>query len=219
MLKSARIWFSKDDTAKYISHLDLNRCILRAIHHSKLPVWYTEGFNPHPFVTFALPLSLGFRGLKESMDVKLEKEIDNEEFIKRLNSHLPQGIRILAITEPLQKPKCICYADYSVKLTSDILTLEEVFNMVNALFDMDEIMVQKKSKAGIKEVDLKENLCRYTIKQNSNNIEFTATLPAGNTTNVNPMLFVTALENLNNTELYADITRLEVYNEEVEPFE
>ena len=68
VLKPVRIWFTKDNECKYISHLDLNRVVMRALHKSKLNIWHTEGFNPHPFVTFALPLSLGFKGVKETMD-------------------------------------------------------------------------------------------------------------------------------------------------------
>ena len=77
-MKNVRIWFKKDGECRYISHLDLNRTMLRALHKSKLPIWHTEGFNPHPFATFPLPLSLGFRGVNECMDVKLED--DNYSF-------------------------------------------------------------------------------------------------------------------------------------------
>ena len=73
-MKNVRIWFKKDFECRYISHLDLNRCMLRALHKSKIPVWHTEGFNPHPFATFPLPLSLGFRGVNECMDIKLEED-------------------------------------------------------------------------------------------------------------------------------------------------
>ena len=62
-MRNVRIWFVKDFECRYISHLDLNRTMLRALHKSKLPIWHTEGFNPHPFATFPLPLSLGFRGV------------------------------------------------------------------------------------------------------------------------------------------------------------
>ena len=71
-MKPVRIWFTKDNECKYISHLDLNRVVMRALHKSKLNIWHTEGFNPHPFVTFALPLSLGFKGVKETMDKMAE---------------------------------------------------------------------------------------------------------------------------------------------------
>ena len=86
-MKNVRIWFKKDYECRYISHLDLNRCMLRALHKSKLPIWHTEGFNPHPFVTFPLPLSLGFRGTNECMDVKLEDDnYSYEEIITKLNN-------------------------------------------------------------------------------------------------------------------------------------
>ena len=87
-LKSTRIWFHKFGTAKYISHLDLNRCVARAFHKAKLPMWYTEGFNPHAFVTFALPLSLGVEGKHESMDIRLLEDMPKEEIIHRLNDYL-----------------------------------------------------------------------------------------------------------------------------------
>ncbi|MBQ9964192.1 MAG: DUF2344 domain-containing protein, partial [Clostridia bacterium] len=57
-----RITFSKTGSARYISHLDLNRTMTRAVRRAGLPIWYTEGFNRHPYLTFAAPLSLGYEG-------------------------------------------------------------------------------------------------------------------------------------------------------------
>ena len=94
VLKPVRIWFTKDNECKYISHLDLNRVVMRALHKSKLNIWHTEGFNPHPFVTFALPLSLGFKGVKETMDIKLLDDYNKEEIISALNNCLPSGIMV-----------------------------------------------------------------------------------------------------------------------------
>lgn len=217
-MKSVRVWFKKDSTARYISHLDLNRCMLRAIHHSKLPVWYTEGFNPHPFATFSLPLSLGFRGIRESMDIKLTAEIDYSDFASRLNSFLPEGIKIFSVTEPVEKPTVISYADYEIKLSSDTITAEELFNYLQSFIEQDEILVDKKSKSGIKQVDLKENLCRYTTNKADDFVMLKATLPAGSRNNVNPMLYVKALEEYCQNEIFADVTRTEIYDENVEPF-
>ena len=69
--KNIRIFFSKTGRAIYISHLDLYRLFQRSIKRAKLPVWETEGFNPHLYLTFALPLALGTAGVCESMDTKL----------------------------------------------------------------------------------------------------------------------------------------------------
>ena len=78
--------------------------MLRALHKSKLPIWHTEGFNPHPFATFPLPLSLGFRGVNECMDVKLEDDnYSLKEIIPKLNACLPRGIRVFDATEAVMK--------------------------------------------------------------------------------------------------------------------
>ncbi len=63
-MKNVRVFYSKKGRMKFISHLDMNRFMTRMILKSGLPVWYTEGFNPRPYLTFALPLSLGFESEK-----------------------------------------------------------------------------------------------------------------------------------------------------------
>ena len=78
MLKNVRILFSKMGRAKYVSHLDLVRTMTRAVRRADIPLWYTEGFNRHPYLTFAAPLSLGYEGLRESMDIRLEEEMDSQ---------------------------------------------------------------------------------------------------------------------------------------------
>ena len=60
-MRCVRVWFHKTGPIRYISHLDLMRTMTRAIRRSRIPLWYTEGFNPHPYMTFALPLSLGMQ--------------------------------------------------------------------------------------------------------------------------------------------------------------
>ena len=91
--------------------------MLRAVHKAKIPLWYTEGYNPHAFVTFALPLSLGFHGNRESMDMKIdETKITDEELLARLDAALPGDIVLFAVTEPKMKPGKIAWAEYSAFL-------------------------------------------------------------------------------------------------------
>ena len=85
-MKNVRVWFEKKNTARYISHLDLNRCMSRAFQKTKLPLWHTQGFHPHIFLTITMPLSLGMSGLRESMDIRLIEEISNEEIIENKTS-------------------------------------------------------------------------------------------------------------------------------------
>ena len=64
-MRCVRVWFHKTGPIRYISHLDLMRTMTRAIRRSGIDLWYTEGFNPHPYMTFALPLSLGMQSVCE----------------------------------------------------------------------------------------------------------------------------------------------------------
>ena len=78
---------------KYISHLDVMRCMSRAVRRARLPLWYTEGFNPHPYMMFALPLSLGFSSQCESMDIRIEGEMTDADIAGRMRDVMPASLR------------------------------------------------------------------------------------------------------------------------------
>ena len=81
-MRSVRLFFKKYGNMKFVSHLDMNRFMIRMVRMSGIPVWYSEGFNPHPYITFALPLSLGFDSDWEIMDIRLDKdEFKNEDVL------------------------------------------------------------------------------------------------------------------------------------------
>ncbi|MDD6728667.1 MAG: TIGR03936 family radical SAM-associated protein, partial [Eubacteriales bacterium] len=96
-MREVRLRFSKTGRLKYISHLDINRAMSRALCRAKIPLWYTEGFNPHPYMSFSLPLSLGVESLCESVDLRITGDISNKEIKDRLNFVLPVGLRIVDV--------------------------------------------------------------------------------------------------------------------------
>ena len=75
-----RISFEKRGEAAYISLLDLQRVFHRILKRSGLPVYYTQGFNPHIYLSFNCPLSLGQESLCESCDIKTEEEAPDPDF-------------------------------------------------------------------------------------------------------------------------------------------
>ena len=89
-MKNVRVWFEKKGAVRYISHLDLTRNMARGLKLSGLPVWYTEGFNPRIYMTYAMPLSLGVCGERECMDIRLTEEVPYSELTVRLNTCLPR---------------------------------------------------------------------------------------------------------------------------------
>ncbi|MBQ0098624.1 MAG: TIGR03936 family radical SAM-associated protein [Oscillospiraceae bacterium] len=218
-MKNARIWFEKRDECKYISHLDLNRVMMRAIQKSKLPVWYTEGFNIHPYITFALPLSLGFVGVREPMDCRIED--DNFDFMtipELLNPCLPNGIKVISANEPKYKAGDISSAEYKISLVSNYISNEELYSSFTELLKKDEILIEKKTKKGVKTVNLKEQILSFDIS-NSDKICLTLVLPCGSTNNVNPNLLIKAYENAMQNEVFAEIIRTDIFVEGGSRFE
>ncbi len=218
-MKNVRIWFKKDFECRYISHLDLNRCMLRALHKSKIPVWHTEGFNPHPFATFPLPLSLGFRGINECMDVKLEDDnYSFEEIILKLNACLPRGIQVFNVTEPIMKAGKIAFADFSIVVSSDKTSSHKICEQLKELLSLDSIEIEKKSKKGIKTVDIKQGIQKFSIIEKFDFALLDITLSAGSADNVNPNLIITALEKRFASSYNVEITRIDLYNSDMELF-
>lgn len=218
-MKNVRIWFKKDKECRFISHLDLNRVMLRTVFRAKLPIWYTEGFNPHPFITFPLPLSLGFRGEAECMDVRfLEEDFDLSKVAEIMNPFLPDGIRVYDATECKMKPGDIAFAKFTAKLYSDAMSDDELKTRLCQLMKMDEYLVPKKTKSGIKDVNVAEYLKLIEILPECEGLNVAVTLPAGSSNNVNIQLLINALESYVKSDVYYDITRLGVFNKEMHPF-
>ncbi|MBQ3140031.1 MAG: DUF2344 domain-containing protein [Ruminococcus sp.] len=188
-----RATFKKTGRAKYISHLDLNRCMLRIFRRSKLPVWYTEGFNPHPYYSFALALSLGFESECEIMDFNITDDNMPLSVIKdRLNEVMPEGMGIVDIAPQKNKITVIAKAEYEFDLKTD--DVDGIFEAVEKLLAADEILIEKKTKKGIKTVDLKPDTEIVSLEKADALVKIAMRLPAGTKTNYNPTLFTEALK-------------------------
>ncbi len=193
-MQRMRAVFEKTGRAKYISHLDLNRCMLRIFRRSKLPVWYTEGFNPHPYYSFALALSLGFESSCEIMDFNItDDEMSAGEIRDRLNAVMPEGMRIVSVAPQVKKITAIAKAEFGFSLASE--RAEELYRAVQELLSAPEICVEKKTKKGIKTVDIKPELETLSCELNGSSVDMKMRLPAGTQTNYNPTLFFDALKN------------------------
>ena len=213
-----RATFEKSGRAKYISHLDLNRCMLRTFRRSRLPIWYTEGFNPHPYYSFALALSLGFESSCEILDFNLNEEVPFDEVRDRLNAVMPEGMRIVKVAEQKQKITCIAKAEYGFSLVSD--DSQGLFNAVSRLLEQPEICIEKKTKKGIKTVDIKPDMEILSCEKTDNSVDMRMYLPAGTQTNYNPTLFIEALRRTTDIEFEPQkIRRLAILREDNTIFE
>ncbi len=94
-----RITFEKTAAMRYTGHLDLHRAWERMIRRARLPLAYSQGFNPHPRINLASALPLGFTSQQEVIDIWLEKEIPPAEIEQKLSPALPPGIRLSRVEE------------------------------------------------------------------------------------------------------------------------
>lgn len=224
-MRCVRIWFAKEGRAKYISHLDIVRCMSRAVRRAGLPLWYTEGFNPHPYMMFALPLSLGFSSQCESMDIRIEGEMPVTEIGDRMRAVMPEGLRILSVREPVMQPGEIAFADYSATLFFDAPRQAAAFlHGAGTALAGGSLIVQKPGKAGhrkvMKEVDLLPLIQNCSMEQKANAVLLKLILPAGNTTNISPVLLLDALEEKAGVQdARREITRMALLTKDMETFQ
>lgn len=194
-MREVRLVFSKTDRCKYISHLDINRCMSRALARAEIPLWFTEGFNPHPYMSFSLPLSLGVESLCESVDLRITGDISNSEIKSRMNEMLPTGIRIVDVYDDFRDCSEIAFSDYVYKF--EFKDNKAALKRIVAVLSSEEILAEKKAKKGkrriVKETNLKPFINKYNISVRDDEIILNIRLAAGPEKNLNPTLLFDTL--------------------------
>lgn len=212
-----RALFEKAGNAIYISHLDLMRLFQRGFKRAGLALTHTQGYNPRPSVSIALPLSLGVESACELLDFDLEGEkVPNEEICSRLNAALPEGVRVLCVYDEMRKLKHLALLECAVTLEYDKGIPADAQQRIAALFSGAELTVEKKSKNGMTEQDILPMIRRIAVESiNDNELVLHALICCQNPT-LNPMQLSAAV-----IKYLPDLTpdfircrRLEIYDAE-----
>lgn len=204
--ETIRVWFSKLGSARYISHLDLTRNMARALKLSGLPLWYTEGFNPRVYMSFAMPLSLGTAGEREIMDLRFVEPVPFPQIVERLGERLPKDLPVLAAAAPVHKLEEISWAEYELSLeTEDSAALAQ---KLQDLLALQTIQVLKHSKKGDREVDIRPDFSDMEIScPDKETVALAMRLPCSVGGAVNPSLLLEALKRYEGEAPYARIVR------------
>lgn len=187
-----RLTYSKQGRAKFISHLDLMRAMQRTFKRAKLPVWYTQGFNPHPYIMFPLALSLGTESEIEPMDIALLENYSFGEIKERMNEVLPEGLKIETVSEPVCEHTDISKSEYIIRIETD-KTPDEVKIAFLKFLNGETVEILKRSrdkktkKVSYKSIDVKEHidLLSCNVSENELVIELRLATSAGNSFNLN----------------------------------
>lgn len=213
-LKNVRIYFKKMGRMKFVSHLDMTRVMSRLIKKSGIPIWYTEGFNRHIYMNFALPLSLGYEGTNEVMDIRIiDDEYPLDKVLASLQAVCPPDIEIIKATNPVKPTKEIGFADYVLAFDEINCDLKSLFA---DFFSKESVTVEKKGKKGkVKKVDIMPKIKACCVGDNT----LTLQLVAGSEDNLNPALVMDAFFEIFGLEpVFYTVTRTSILDKQGNPF-
>ena len=210
-----RALFQKTGNAVYISHLDLMRLFQRAFKRAGLPLTHTQGFNPRPSVSIALPLSVGVESHCELLDFDLDGEtVACDVICDRLNNALVEGVRVLSVYEECAKIKHLAYLDCRVDLEYDAGISDSALSAISELFSRPSLIVEKKSKNGTTEQDLIPMIRKIQVeRQDAHTLCIFSRVCCQNPT-LNPAQLTVAIEKYlpEYTPNFSKCCRLEVFD-------
>ena len=221
-----RLKFKKVGSLQYISHLDLVRTMSKIITRAKLPLWYTEGFNPKPKMIFAAPLSIGTESICEFMDLRLIDDISPEEAKARLNANMTDEMQVIDAYYTEEKLTELKWLSYSIDITTDGASCELAKSCEAALLS-EKVLVKKKAKPWEEAPTMDIRPLNKEVKAECQGelIHLDAILSADASAFLNPEYVIKALRSecgiLSNPDLtkeYYSIMRTEAFKDDMSEF-
>ena len=199
-----RLRFSKKGNLKFIGHLDFLRVFGEMLQRSRLPVAYSAGFNPHILLSFALPLPLGFESENDYADLVFTEDLQEDTILRPLNETAPKGLVIKNVySAPDKCASVVVAADYT-------FTWKEAReSRIQEILSMNEIIVPKKTKSGLRNTDIRPDILSAFISGD----EVHMRLMAGSEKFLHPIVAADALLGVKPSPI--GFTRLEMYKKNV----
>lgn len=190
-----RLLFEKKGSAVWISHLDLMRLFQRAFKRAGLHLKHTQGFNPRPSVSIALPLSVGVESNCELLDFELEGDfVGCDEICAKLNNALVDGIKVLQVYENGRKLRDLSMLQCTVSLEFDAGAPVDALQMLDNLFSQKELIVPKRTKNGMQDQNIIPMIRKLQVEQVDDRAINLAALVCCQNPTLNPMQLVAAIE-------------------------
>ena len=203
MSKLIRVKYKKEDEMIFISHLDLQRLLQRAFRRAKINLSYSEGFNPHPKMSYGNALALGVESQGEYVDIEIEDDIEVKEFLERINEQLPDGIKFVKGKTP-SLSSIIVYGEYIFNIDLEVpLSKEFVKSRVLNFVKSKEIIITKKNKKGKKvEVDIRPMIRNFDlVSLDDNRVTFVSTIATGSKANLNINILIPQILDMLNLDM------------------
>ncbi|HEY8347217.1 MAG TPA: TIGR03936 family radical SAM-associated protein [Symbiobacteriaceae bacterium] len=190
-----RVQFAKEGLLRFLSHLDVQRTLMRAFRRAGLPVAYTQGFNPHPRISFGSVLATGASSEAEFFDLDLAERMDPDQFVAALNRVLPQGLRVVAAREVPEGRQSLMSllnaAKYRLTLELGSVDPQALRRAVDAFLQRETVTMQREGKKGSAAVDVRRQVYDVIVEGTNTLL---ATLQAGPEGSLRPADLLAALK-------------------------
>ena len=189
-----RLLFEKTGSAVWMSHLDLMRLFQRAFKRAELPLTHTQGFNPRPSVSIALPLSVGVESVCELLDFEVTQDTDGSGIAEKLNTGMPSGLRVLDCYPAVRPVRELTYLRADLTLEYDNGVPENAAARLTELLGRQELVIQKRTKRkDLADVDIAPMIKDFSFTEGEGVVTGTVTVLAQNP-GLNPQLLEKAVE-------------------------
>ncbi|MCL2372028.1 MAG: TIGR03936 family radical SAM-associated protein [Defluviitaleaceae bacterium] len=179
MNQNIRLRFAKGGALRFIGHLDFQRVFMQTVTRAGLPAAYSQGFNPHILLSFALPLPLGMASINDYADIALAAPMAQEEIIQRLNAAAPAGLAIHEASPYEGKGAAAITTAAKYEFTPTTTLPPDACEKIMA---MEALVVPKKTKSGVKDTDIRPDIFQLTHGET-----ITMLLAAGSARFINPL--------------------------------
>lgn len=216
------VGFSKTGTICYTSHLDIMRLFNRVIKRAGIKLAYSHGFNPHPKMVFAQPLSLGYTGLNEYIEIETTEDHEPGYIAEKLSELMPPGLDIKGCERMAEGRKTLAAMTVAAEYMIEIPLAEPVDmsdGEIAALYmSQDRIITlkkQKKKKVPV-EIDIKPMIRQLQVSQQDGLIVIDTVLDSGSISNLSPELLIktfTERLGIDTDRSEMDVTRKQIFFE------
>lgn len=204
-----RIKYAKNEKGRFLSHLDLLRTMERVFRRANLPLAFSEGFNPHPKVSFGSALAVGVTSEGEYLDIELNRLIQLDDIKKRLINAVPSGIDILEIKTIEKKGKSLTaqinLARYRIHIPlENELSSNDLDKIIKNINDSETLIVNRAGKRGLKQVNIKDGIYYLKGWLMEKTLVLEADLRTGSQGNVRPEELIRIIEEFGGIKRYGN---------------
>lgn len=191
------ITFAKEGYIKYTSHLDMVRLFERTLKRAEIRLQYSQGFNPHPKIVFAQPLSLGYTAENEIVEIETKEDMDPGKIKEGLASRMPSGIVIKSVERNETQGRNLAALTAEAEFTIEFPIGSEVSQrLCDEFLAQNHIIAEKKQKktGKLKETDIRDKIYEMTAVNTPDGGRRAVRIRVaqGSTENLSPELLIAA---------------------------